>query len=314
MAAALPDKAWGRDSAVYRVAGVVTVISGWFFTAFMATSVSAIIALIINYTEIYGLAGMLIFTGFLLFRTSKIHKDKEIEKENERVLNSDEDDNDNSIRSLLKNIVKDIVVFVNTIQEVMSNSYNGLIENDIKILKKSRVNGRKVNKKLNSMVRKIVELVKMDHITQDLEFELVTVTSICQDIADKIANLSEQNYSYLDNNHNKLFEEQMKDIKEMIIVLDNFSKLVIKSLKPESFISIEVYNSKEKNFREQMIVFNKNQINRIRKMSSSMKRNILMFNILNDVESIGISILRIAVITQKLRAKVISLPESNIIK
>jgi phosphate/sulfate permease len=36
MGTSLADRAWGRESAVYRVAGVVNVIGGWFFTAFSA--------------------------------------------------------------------------------------------------------------------------------------------------------------------------------------------------------------------------------------------------------------------------------------
>ena len=36
MGTSLADRAWGRESAVYRVAGVLNVIGGWFFTAFIA--------------------------------------------------------------------------------------------------------------------------------------------------------------------------------------------------------------------------------------------------------------------------------------
>ncbi|MDO9261886.1 MAG: inorganic phosphate transporter, partial [Flavobacteriaceae bacterium] len=42
MGTSLADRAWGRDSAVYRVSGVLSVIGGWFFTAFMAFTASAV--------------------------------------------------------------------------------------------------------------------------------------------------------------------------------------------------------------------------------------------------------------------------------
>ena len=49
MGTSLADKAWGRDSAVYRITGVLTVIGGWFITAFVAFTVAFIIALIISF-------------------------------------------------------------------------------------------------------------------------------------------------------------------------------------------------------------------------------------------------------------------------
>ena len=43
MGTSLADRAWGRESAVYRVAGVLNVIGGWFFTAFSAFVAAGII-------------------------------------------------------------------------------------------------------------------------------------------------------------------------------------------------------------------------------------------------------------------------------
>src|SRR5690554_7973943 len=48
MGTSLADRAWGRDSAVYRVAGVINVIGGWFFTAFSAFFAAALVAFLLN--------------------------------------------------------------------------------------------------------------------------------------------------------------------------------------------------------------------------------------------------------------------------
>ena len=48
MGSSLSDRAWGRDSAVYRVAGVLQVIGGWFVTAFVAFVVAGLMALLIS--------------------------------------------------------------------------------------------------------------------------------------------------------------------------------------------------------------------------------------------------------------------------
>ena len=48
MGTSLADRAWGAESAVYRVAGVLNVIGGWFFTAFSAFSAAALVAYLLN--------------------------------------------------------------------------------------------------------------------------------------------------------------------------------------------------------------------------------------------------------------------------
>lgn len=52
MGTSLADRAWGRESAVYRVSGVLTVIGGWFFTAIIAFTAAFIIANILNWGEL----------------------------------------------------------------------------------------------------------------------------------------------------------------------------------------------------------------------------------------------------------------------
>ena len=48
MGSSLADRAWGAESAVYRVAGVINVIGGWFFTAFSAFTAAALVAYLLN--------------------------------------------------------------------------------------------------------------------------------------------------------------------------------------------------------------------------------------------------------------------------
>jgi hypothetical protein len=57
MGSSFADQAWGRESAVYRVSGVLQVIGGWVLTAFVAFAGSALIALFLYFT---GFAGVVI--------------------------------------------------------------------------------------------------------------------------------------------------------------------------------------------------------------------------------------------------------------
>lgn len=77
MGSSLSDRAWGPESATYRVAGVLNVIGGWFVTAFMAFSLAGFIAIL---TAVIGPWAYLLFVGlaaFSLYRNRVIHKKRE---------------------------------------------------------------------------------------------------------------------------------------------------------------------------------------------------------------------------------------------
>ncbi|MBN2090518.1 inorganic phosphate transporter, partial [candidate division KSB1 bacterium] len=81
MSTSLADKSWGRESAVYRVTGVLTVIGGWFFTAFMAFTACFLFTLFIFYLGLPAIL-ILITAGFyFLYRSSRLHKNREAEFE-----------------------------------------------------------------------------------------------------------------------------------------------------------------------------------------------------------------------------------------
>jgi len=74
MGSSFADRAWGRDSAVYRVTGVFAVIGGWFLTALMAFSVSAIFAVVIFHLRASGVLVILGLGIFNLHRNRTVHK------------------------------------------------------------------------------------------------------------------------------------------------------------------------------------------------------------------------------------------------
>lgn len=77
MGSSMSDRAWGRESAVYRISGVLTVIGGWFITALIAFTISLVIGFIIYYGGFVAILVLIVLIGFLIFRTHIIHKRRE---------------------------------------------------------------------------------------------------------------------------------------------------------------------------------------------------------------------------------------------
>lgn len=71
MGSSLADRAWGRESAVYRITGVLTVVSGWFVTGFGAFTIAFLVGLTLMYG---GKAAVLIVSalcGWMLVRSNR---------------------------------------------------------------------------------------------------------------------------------------------------------------------------------------------------------------------------------------------------
>lgn len=73
MGSSLADRAWGRDSAVYRITGVLTVIGGWFTTGIVACTAAFITASVMMGGGIWGVGGMLVLAVFLLVKSAMLH-------------------------------------------------------------------------------------------------------------------------------------------------------------------------------------------------------------------------------------------------
>ena len=77
MSTSLADRAWGRESAVYRISGVITVIGGWFFTAFVAFTGAFLIALLLSWGGPVAIIALVLLAIAFIYRTHILHKRRE---------------------------------------------------------------------------------------------------------------------------------------------------------------------------------------------------------------------------------------------
>lgn len=86
MGTSLADKAWSRESAVFRISGVITVIGGWFVTAFVAFAASALIVSAMHTGGLWVLYLFAILAIIVLIRSNRRFKRKQAETAKTTVL------------------------------------------------------------------------------------------------------------------------------------------------------------------------------------------------------------------------------------
>ena len=284
MGASLADRAWGTESAVYRVAGVINVIGGWFFTALSAFTAAAIMAVILYFGGTIAFIGLFILAIFLISRSYMNHrkKAKVIIKEDklERAESS-------STQGVINESASNIAAVVRRTNNLYEKCIKGLSTQNLKILKE--------NKKQVEVLLDEIEILRNDvfYFIKKLEEPSVNasdfyinILSYLQDLAQSLEYIAKSSYKHINNNHKKLKFSQVKELKSLYEKLSLFLVEVQVTFEKKSFENIyQLLKQKPEllNFVKQKI---KIQVERTRNEESSPKNTTLYFGILSETKDI----------------------------
>lgn len=286
MAAALPDKAWGRESAVYRVSGILTVIGGWMVTAILATLFSLIISFVVIYFGFFGVILSIIALGLVFWKNAILHRKREAKNENiEKTFVFQDNKLDSSYYTQL---INQIANYVNTSYSMIALSLDRLVHNDAIKLRKLRADARDVAREVNILSINIINLLKVpdERMNEFMNFSTKIMSNL-QNLADRVQLLIEQNYYYVANSHTLLSEDQAKEIQSIADNLSQFSAVlmnVINNVEEYKEADIEV---KIDAFKKKIEELNKLQVERVKHSPKPIKRNLLYFTILSDMDLIA---------------------------
>jgi phosphate/sulfate permease len=285
MATALPDGAWGRESAVYRVSGVFTVIGGWFFTALMASVVAFLIALCLYYLEVYAIVFFLGLVAVAMYRTAKINKKREADfEEGEQV---EQPTDDKTPQTIIYKVFKDVAKYIGNVREIFDSTSNGIVKQDLDLLKKSRKRTKKVNTQVNKLISEILKLTKYtDEKQLDEGYIYAKALSSLNDIGDRINFIVNENYNYTDNNHHEFLDVQVIEYREAFTNIKNLMDRTVKMVKAAEYAELPQFKKDAEEVNEIINRSIKAQLKRIKKSSSNLRRSRLYLN--NMADSISI--------------------------
>ncbi len=234
MGASLADRAWGRESAVYRIAGVLNVIGGWFLTAFSAFLIAFIISILIYKFGFY-LAIVFFFAElFMLYRSQKKH-DEEVKEEKEELFEVNELpadlDEKKSTELLINESLTNINKVVGYINKLYDNTVEGLVKYDLDLLKKNDKSVRKLYKQGNKLKDKLHYIIKAQE-KKDIVISnnYIKLMDKIQDLIQSIHFISKSSKEYVDNTHSPITQEQIQDlnkIREEMVKMMNQMQLAL---------------------------------------------------------------------------------------
>ena len=285
MGTSFSDQAWGRESAVYRVTGVLTVIGGWFMTALIAFVVSFLFANIIYYFKVPGVIAIMLFAGVIIWRNQKQHKGREKKKEEAKVYNL------KKIRDpymSISNTFDHLAHLLKAIRESFDVSFDSLFDQDIDELGKQRKKVKQIQVWTNIIMANIFKVLRLlQKEDAKISYKYAQAIRRLQKISDGHRDIVLRSYKHIGNKHKGLLEIQIEELKQIkICILDIILKAET-SFRKKEIVNYQNIVDQYQYMRELADQFNQNQIERIRNDTSKTRLSILFYAIVGNCIMIG---------------------------
>lgn len=295
MGTSLADRAWNRESAVYRIAGVVNVIGGWFMTALVAFTAAGTVAYVIHLGRRFGgELGMLIailvlaaIAALVILYGIFFKKEEQTEFSALEDLAIAVSDKEEFIAKATRNISS----ILKQISEVYSRSVRAFVKKDLKMLKKIADKSENINRK-SKKLRDNVHHVIHDLNTVSLEAgnHYVQVADYLREIGHSISFIVTPMKDYLNNNHKPFNEEQVDELREMGALINELYEDVksVAANTPQILDDAEfdIVKDRQEKLLKYITEIRKKQIRRIKKNTVGTRNSVLFLSILNETKSL----------------------------
>ena len=283
MGTSLSDKAWGRESAVYRITGVFSVIGGWFFTAFSAFTVAFLIALVITYGGFVAIMVLIGLAIFFVYRTHMIHKQRYATSEADEALA----DEILTGTKIAKNSSLEVVQVMNKVSETLGSTLESLTREDLKKLKKTYHDVEKINKRTKSLKDKMNQTVAQleDHAI-DTGHYYVQVLDYLREIAHSITFITKPCYDHVDNNHKPLIALQAEELLDMARMIRELNSEIVQCLKTGDYDTLPEIINKQQRLLKFIDTLRKKQVKRIKQNEVGTRNSMLFLGILSESKNL----------------------------
>lgn len=292
MGTSLTDKAWGRESAVYRITGVLSVIGGWFFTALAAFTVSLIAAIILFYGGLVATFVLLGFAGFLIYRTHIIHLRRTNEKKAEALLDAMPDEL--STENILERCSMTIQQVLGQSLSIFKDALMGLMDEDRRLLKNAKSSSDDLNvstKRLKNHVGSTLSHLREDSIESGHFY--VQAIDYLREINHCISYITVPSYEHVENNHKPLIPVQIEELSRLNGEVSLLFGEVTHMLTKKNYEDFDLLVARQQNIHRIVEEARKKQVKRIKNSETGTRNSILYLNILAEVKNLTLFMLNL---------------------
>lgn len=279
MGSSLADKAWGRESAVYRITGVITVVAGWFVTGFAAFLLSVIITLLLLWGGIVAIVLLSIVCIYMMLPKKK--KAAKEEASTVKVAMS----NDES--EVLSSAVVEVCQTMQTTTDIYAQTIAATLREDRKALRslvrQSNDLFYAARERKYAMLPTLHKLHEENYI--DTGHYYVQVVDYISEMCKALVHITRPCFEHIDNNHRGMSEEQVEDLTTINNSVSELYSRINEMLQSNDFANIDLVLAMRDDLFDLIAQAIKNQLRRIQNNSTSTKASMLYLTILNETKT-----------------------------
>ncbi len=297
MGTSFSDRAWGSETAVYRVTGVMTVVGGWFMTALIAFSVAFCFAYLIHLFEAFGVVLLLIFVAFIIYRTHRAHGIRAKEKETAKVFNLDTVTDTSKSLTITFNHMGHLL---KEIRKSLDITLEALFAGDTATLGIQRKKIKNVQQWVNIVIANIFKVLRQQQKEEMAEsYKYAQTIRRLQKLSDGHRDLVLRSWVHVSNNHKGLLDTQIKELKEIKELIINIFSEIEASFNTRKTVSTDVMTKQFQDLRNLADIYNFHQMERIQDDTSKTRLSILFYAIVGTSIMLGKQNLKLLEIFQE---------------
>ena len=284
MGTSLADRAWGSNSAVYRVAGVINVVGGWFLTAFIAFTACALLVTFIYFAKLVAIIILLIFSTIILYRNYiRSQKESKTLKEEDELYMTEA----GSVQGLIAESAYNVSRMVRRANEIYKNTIHGLATENVDTLKKNKRSVKKLENEISSLRDQLYYFIKeLDEDSIKASKFFIGLIDCLEDMCQSLELLNKKCQKHVSNKHKKIKYTQIKALKTIENELEDLFSEIRFTFDLNDFDQIKDILPKKENLFNSINNCIQDQVSRTRTEESSPKNTTLFFGILSETKDL----------------------------
>lgn len=294
MGSSLADKAWGRESAVFRITGVISVIGGWFITAGAAFILCFFVALAMSLGGLTMASILIALSIVLLVRSNIKYKKKQAEEKGDVVFNQmiTSEDNAETLRLLTQHIRQGQSQFLDFVNVNYLNVTEGFISEDLSRLQKAESAMRKERQELKQRRRK--EMLGLRRIDPGVAIEKSTWFHLgvnsCEDMLYSLRRICDPCEEHIDNSFVPLEKDRIKEFLPLRDTLLYLLKRAVVVISTENYTDSDKLREQCEEFKSCLSSTRQGQIERMQTSKENITVSYVYLNLLQETHEIASSL------------------------
>lgn len=294
MGSSLADKAWGRESAVFRITGVISVIGGWFITAGAAFILCFFVALAMSLGGLTMASILIALSIVLLVRSNIKYKKKQAEEKGDVIFNQmiTSEDNAETLRLLTQHIRQSQSQFLDFVNVNYLNVTEGFISEDLSRLQKAESAMRKERQELKQIRRK--EMLGLRRIDPGTAIEKSTWFHLgvnsCEDMLYSLRRICDPCEEHIDNSFVPLDKDRIKEFLPLRDTLLYLLKRAVVVISTENFTDSDRLREQCEEFKSCLSSTRHGQMERMQTSKENITVSYVYLNLLQETHEIASSL------------------------